>query len=191
VNDLLKRLHILVGLCNLTALVVFAVTGITETFPNLERTADARTVEYEAPGGLDDGQVASHVVSTLQIPLIVPLQPGAVHRNDANLVTFDFYSANGPGTVTVLEPEKKARIEVARISLGRFMTEVHGTRLSDAAILRVRLWALYISCSIVSLIFMAVTGPWLWLASRPELVWARVAFVSGIAVFAVLWFLTR
>jgi hypothetical protein len=187
-----KRLHILVGLFNLTALCVFAIAGITETFPNRERRADSRIVDYEAPRGLDDRQVADDFVSHQQIPLIGRLAGSAVHRNDENLVTFEFASTNGPGKVTILEPQRKARIEVTRLSFGRFMTEAHAaTLLGSAPVLTMRLWALYVDCSIFSLLFMALSGPWLWLTSRPELWWARIALAAGVGVFGLLWILTR
>jgi len=188
----LKRLHILVGLFNLTALCVFALTGITATFPSDERRADARTVDYEAPRGLDDRQVADDFVSNQQLPLIMPVQGGTVHRNAENLVTFEFYSTNGPGTVTIMEPQRKARIEQARLSFGRFMTEAHAaTSRESAPVLTMRLWAVYVDCSIFSLLFMATTGPWLWLASRSSLWWARALFAAGVGAFVVLWLFTR
>ena len=191
-NDVLKRLHILVGLFNLTAIVVFAATGIGETFPRREVTHETRLADYDAPNGLDDQRLADHVVSALQLPLMVPLPRGSVHRNADNDLEFDFYSTNGGGRVTVLESQRKARIELRRISLRRFITEAHATTLMGSGqVLTVRLWAFYIDCSIFSLLFMSVTGPWLWLVSRPNLWWARWAFRGGVILFAALWIVTR
>ncbi len=191
-NDVLKRLHILVGLFNLTAIVVFAATGIGETFPKREVTRETRLVDYEAPNGLDDQHLADHVVSTLQLPLMVPLPRGSVHRNAGNDLEFGFYSTNGNGKVTVLESQGKARIEMGRVPLRRFITEAHATTfMGSGPVLTVRLWALYVDCSIFSLVFMSVTGPWLWLVSRPNLWWARWAFRGGVVLFAVLWIVTR
>src|SRR5688572_19364863 len=58
VNDVLKRVHILVGLFNLTAIVVFAATGIAETFPQPPASRETRMVDYQVPRGLDDRRVA-------------------------------------------------------------------------------------------------------------------------------------
>ena len=188
----MKRLHILVGLFNLTALCVFAVAGITETFPRGERQAHTRTVDYEAPRGLDDRQVAEDFVSRHQVPLIGPLRGDAVHRDDEHMVTFEFFSANGPGKVTILEPQRKARIDLSRLSFGRFMTEAHAATLRGSApVITMRLWALYVDCSIFSLLFMALSGPWLWLTSRPELWWARITLAAGAGLFGLAWMLTR
>jgi hypothetical protein len=190
VIDVLKRLHILVGLFNLTALAVFALVGITETFPNRERHAESRLVDFEAPSGLDDQQVAERLVSALQLPLIGPVR--GVHRNDRHVVEFEFYTTNGPGKAAVLEADRKARIDGTRLSFGRFMVEAHAASLRDAApVLLMRLWAVYVDCSIFSLLFMATTGPWLWLASRPSLWWARALFAAGGGVFVVLWLFSR
>ena len=189
-TDVLKRLHILVGLFNLTAIAVFAVAGITETFPNGERRSESRLVDFVAPGGLDDQQVAERLISALQLPLIAPVQ--RVHRNDQQVVEFEFYTTNGPGKAVVLETDRKARIDATRLSFGRFMVEAHAASLRGSApVLLMRLWAVYVDCSIFSLLFMAITGPWLWLASRPDLWWARTLLVGGLGVFGVLWLFAR
>jgi len=190
VTDVLKRLHILVGLFNLTAIAVFALAGITETFPNHERRAESRLVDFEVPNGLNDQQVAERLVSTLQLPLIGPVQN--VHRNDQHMVQFGFYTTNGPGRAVVLEADRKARIDGTRLSFGRFMVEAHAASLQGSGpVLFMRLWAVYVDCSIFSLLFMAITGPWLWLVSRPNLWWARSLCVAGAGVFVVLWLFTR
>jgi hypothetical protein len=169
---------------------VFALVGITETFPNRQRQSETRLVDYQPPSGLDDGQMASHLVSTLRLPLIGP--PQGVHRNDAHAVEFEFYTTNGPGKATVLESDRKVRLERTRLSFGRFMVEAHAARLlGSAPVPTMRLWGLYVDCSIFSLLFMATTGPWLWLTSRRELWWARAAMAAGISVFVLLWALTR
>ena len=188
--DVLKRAHILVGLFNLTAIAVFALVGITETFPNHERIAGSRLVDFDTPNGLNDQQVAERLVSALQLPLIGQVRN--VHRNDQHMVEFGFYTTNGPGKATVLEADRKARIDATRLSFGRFMVEAHAASLHESGpVLLMQLWAVYVDCSIFSLLFMAMTGPWLWLASRPNLRWARALLAAGIGVFAVLWWFTR
>jgi hypothetical protein len=190
VIDLLKRLHILVGLFNLTAIVVFALVGITETFPNHERHPESRLVDFDAPNDLDDRQVADRLVSALQLPLIGQVRN--VHRNAQHMVEFGFFTANGPGRATILEADRKARIDGTRLSFGRFMVEAHAASLHESApVLLMQLWAVYVDCSIFSLLFMSITGPWLWLASRPNLRWARALAAAGVGAFVVLWFFTR
>ena len=56
---------------------------------------------------------------------------------------------------------------------------------------RVRLWAFYNEVAIWALITMALSGLYLWLASRPKYRWAWVSFLTGSGAFAVLYVLTR
>lgn len=192
VKALLNRLHILVGLFSLTSLIVFAATGIAVTIPVARGPAITRVVDYEAPGSLSDKDVADDVLRTLALPLASPIPAWAVHRNAQNVLVLNFYTPNGDHTVTLLEAERKARVEQARTSLGQFLDAMHGTTFHDSAPdLRIRLWALYVDCSMFSLLFMTITGPWLWLLSRPRLWWAHAAFAAGAGIFVVLWFVTR
>jgi hypothetical protein len=147
-------------------------------------------VVFEAPCGLNDQQVADRLVSALQLPLIGPVR--GVHRNEQHVVEFEFYTANGPGKAAVLEADRKARISATRLSFGRFMVEAHAASLQGSApVLLMRAWAIYVDCSIFSLLFMAITGPWLWLDSRSNLWWARTLLAAGVATFVVLWLFTR
>lgn len=187
----LKRLHAVVGLFALTSLIVFAATGLAVTIP-LGQIPTARVVDYEAPSGLSDKDVADDVLRMLKLPLVSPLPEWAVHRNAQNVLVLEFFSPNGTHKVTVLEAEKQVSIEHARSSLGEFMNAAHSTTFYGShADLRIRLWALYVDCSIFSLLFMLITGPWLWLASRPGLWWAQASFVAGAGLFVGLWYVTR
>ncbi len=192
-TTLLKRVHIWIGLFNLTVLIVFAVTGIAVTFPTAGHDApEARLLPYEAPGGFTDKQVADDLFEKLQLPLTGPVPSWAVSRNDQNVLVLDFHGPNGPHRVTVLEKEKRVRIEHAKNGIGEFMNGMHSKTLyGSQPDLRVRLWALYIDLSIFSLMFMAVTGTWLWLTSRPRLWWAQASFGVGAGLFVALWIATR
>lgn len=193
VQRALKRLHTLIGLFALTSIIVFAATGIAVTIPSGQASAPTtRVLDYEAPGGFSDKDVADDVLRILKFPLTSPLPEWAVHRNAQNVLVLDFFSPNGGHTVTVLEAEKKVRIEHARAPLGQFLNAMHSTTfLGSSFDMRLWLWGLYIDCSMFSLVFMSITGPWLWLVSRPRLWWAQASFVAGTAIFAGLWLVTR
>ena len=192
-RKLLERLHIWIGLFNLTVLFVFAATGIYVTLPRAEEPHPiARTLDYEAPAGFSDKEVADHLHATLALPLVGPVPEWAVHRNEENVLVLDFNGPNGAHRVTVLEDQKKVRVEHAKSSIGEFFNLMHGTTLYHSSPdLRVRLWAIYVDLSIFSLMFMAATGVWLWLASRPKLWWGRASFGAGTLLFVLLWFVTR
>jgi len=55
----------------------------------------------------------------------------------------------------------------------------------------VRLWAWYNRFAIWSLIAMAITGTYLWLASRPRYRVAQYSFAGGAGAFILLYALTR
>ena len=56
---------------------------------------------------------------------------------------------------------------------------------------RPQLWGIYNELATWALIFMAVAGVYLWLASRPKFVWGQLAFAGGILCFLALWLLSR
>jgi hypothetical protein len=58
-------------------------------------------------------------------------------------------------------------------------------------VLLMHLWTYYTEFSIYSLIAMALSGIYLWLASRPGYIWGQVAFVAGCGIFIVLYVLAR
>lgn len=192
-TELLRRLHIWVGLFNLTVLIVFAATGIAVTlYDRVPASTEVRVIDYEPRGHLTDKEVADELFRRLAIPLAAPIPEWALHRNDQNALVLAFYSPNGVHRVTVLEEQRQVRVEQARNSLGEFMNAMHSaTFFSAPADLRLTLWGVYIDLSIFSLLFMAVTGVWLWLASRPRLWWARASFATGAGLFIALWFVTR
>ncbi len=193
-TDVLKRIHIWVGLFNLSALVVFALTGLWATLPRLEMPAspEFETVAYDPPPTFDDLQIARDLFDRLALPLAGPIPDWAVHRNDQNVLVLHYWSVRGDYEVTVDETAKTVSVVRPRNSLGEFLDAVHGTTLyASAPDLRVRLWAAYIDLSIFSLLFMSATGVWLWLSSRPRLWWAWLSFTAGTGLFAVLWFSAR
>jgi hypothetical protein len=57
--------------------------------------------------------------------------------------------------------------------------------------LLIRMWAWYTEFAIWSLLFMPVTGVYLWLASRPRHRWAQFSFAAGSGLFLLLYAITR
>lgn len=189
----LRRIHIWVGLFNLTVLVVFAITGITATVGGRgPEPAVVRTVDYEPPASFTDKAVADDLFDRLALPAVGRVPAWAVHRNEQNVLVLDFYGPNGVHHVTVREQEKQVTVRFERNSLVGFLNGMHETTsLGSPPDVRVRLWAFYVDLSIFSLVFMSITGVWLWLSSRPRLWWAQAALAAGTGLFAVLWLVTR
>jgi uncharacterized iron-regulated membrane protein len=195
-TSLIKRLHMYTGLLNFSILLVFGVTGLLATMqPAPEKRVrpepQVRLVDFTAPPGLDDKEVAARVWESLT-PLARPAPPGAVRRDRDNNLTMTFYTPNGPQAVTVLEKENRLRIESRRNDLWHYLGVLHETTSSNRADdWRTRLWGYYNEFSIWSLIGMAASGVYLWLASRPGFRWAQYSFAAGVGIFVLLWALSR
>lgn len=195
-TEFLRRIHIWVGLFNLTVLIVFAAAGIHITLlpapAARARPAEAvREVAYTVPPGFTDKQVADDVHARLRLPLTARIPQWALERDARNHLVLTFFGPNGNHRVTVVEEDHRLQIAHARSSVGEFLSMMHGTTFVGVAPdLRLRLWALYVDLSIFSLLFMAGSGTFLWLASRPRLWWAWGSFGLGTGLFAFLWWAT-
>ena len=191
---ILKRLHIWVGLFNLTMLVVFALTGLWTVTPDLSMPdpTDTTTLSYTPPATFTDKQVADDLFERLHLPLAGRVPDWAVSRNAANVLVLTYNSVNGAYVVTLDEPGHRVLVAHRRNRLGAFLSQAHATTLfRSEPDIRVRLWAAYVDLSILSLLFMCVTGVWLWLTSRPRVWWAWLSFAGGAGLFATLWVVTR
>jgi len=192
----LKKLHTYVGLLNLSILVVFGIAGLAATFDSgPARTpfpAATRTVDFRAPENVSDYDAALAAFRFLQLPLAdAPPRPD-VRRDPRNNVAFNLYSANGVRTVTLLEKENRLRVEARRNNLGHFFDNLHSATMNyPHAAWSMRMWTWYTEFSIWSLVFMSVTGVYLWLASRPGYGWARISFAAGSGLFLLLYAITR
>jgi hypothetical protein len=91
----------------------------------------------------------------------------------------------------VLEKENRIRIETRRNGPAQFLNGLHTTTVNRHPDWRIRWWGYYTEFSIWSLIGMALSGVYLWLASRPRYAPARYAFALGCGAFLLLYGLTR
>jgi hypothetical protein len=192
----IKKIHMYVGLLNYVTLTVFGIAGLTATLEPGRRQppppVGTRFESFAVPPNASDKEVADAVFQTVHLPLSNPIPKGALRRNPENELVLNFYTLNGPFRVTVLEKENRLRIEPARNSFWRFLSAVHSvTQGNTSRHLIIRLWAWYNEFAIWSLLALAVSGVYLWLASRPNYRWAQLSFAAGAGVFVVLWALTR
>lgn len=196
-NQIVKKLHIYLGLLNFANLLVFGIAGLTATFQAApeSRQRPEPAVRYEAftpPATVADKEVAVLVYQKLNFPLAAPPQPWSFRRNHENNLTVDFYTANGLYRVVVLERENRVRIETTRNSLWQYLNNLHATTIRErTGDPRTRLWSYYIEFAIWSLIAMTLSGICLWLSSRPRHRLALACLVLGSGSFAFLYVLTR
>jgi len=194
---LLRRCHIWTGLFAFTGLLVFAAAGLHVSFrPAGARRATAppavSEIAFRADPALSDEQLADRVHAELRLPLSQPLPASAVRRDRDHRLRLDFRTPNGVHRVTVLEEEGKLRIEHRANGLGEFLDLMHMRtfgRTPPAPAFR--LWAAYVDLSIFALLFLALSGVWLWLESRPGARWAQGTLALGGALFAAVWWALR
>ncbi len=193
----IKKLHTYFGLLNFTNIMIFGIIGLWIAF----EAAPARRphvepqLRYEAfipASGASDKDVADTLHERLRIPLTGPAPKFALQRDAEHNLTFTLYSINGPSKVTVLEREGRVKIETRRNSFAQFLNGLHeSTYRHSRPALASRLWAVYNEFAIFTLLFLALTGPYLWLASRPRMRLAQYSLGAGCALFIVLYALTR
>ena len=103
----------------------------------------------------------------------------------------EFWSVNKVYKVLYAPKEDRLRIEITRSSLPFFIDDLHTVTSLHQRDWRMRAWAWYNHFAIWSLMAMAISGVYLWLASRPRHRIAQYSFAGGAAVFILLYALTR
>src|SRR5438045_2859610 len=104
-NGLIKKIHMYLGLLNLTILLVFGFVGVRATFskqggggPNPD--APARTESFTAPATVIDDKA---LLDLVRQRLNIPAAGSNSKRDPANNLLLTYYSPTGPWFVTVLE----------------------------------------------------------------------------------------
>jgi hypothetical protein len=193
---MLKRIHIYLGLLSFSHLIVYGVAGLTAGAQHsLERPKVVESTRYESftvPANLTDKQVAGLVYDRLQLPFTRPMPDWFLKHTAANDLQLDFLNINGIYRVTVLEKEQRVKIEEIRNSAWLFLEDIHaGTVHSADQMKLLRLWGFYNEFAMWSLLAMALSGVYLWLASRPGLRWAQLCLLSSAAASTAIYFLVR
>ena len=190
-TSLIKKIHMYLGLLNLTILLVFGFTGLRAAFnppsgPNPD--LPARTESFTPPAAVIDDKIMLEVVRQ---QLNIPAVGSNTKRDPDNNLLLTYYTPTGPWFVTLLEKENQLRIVRRPATLGGFIDNVHGTANRNPDDWRVRLWSYYNEFSVWCLSLMALSGIYLWLASRPGYVWAQVSFAVGSGLFLLLVYLSK
>jgi hypothetical protein len=193
-RELLLKLHMYAGLLTVSHLGVYAIAGLSETLKTNEQPASSTAIRYVpfAPdSSATDKDVADAVYRRLNIPLSTPLPEAALRRDASGNLLLDFYTPNGLDQVTVLEKERRLRIETTSTSWTSFLNNAHTAILIDSpGPPLVRAWAIWNEFAMWSLAGFSLTGLILWL-TRPELPWALASLAVGIGTFVLFYFLLR
>lgn len=181
------------GLLNLTVLAIFSIIGIARTFPSSNNVSSKseELIDFDVPVGLADRELADHIQSALALPFTQPAPPWLLGRDADNNVRFGLPTAAHVYRITVLEKQHRLRVEKEAYVLWQYLFHLHEMTPRGQPYLAMRMWAYYMEFSIWSLIWMAVSGVYLWLVSRRKLLWAQASFVTGIAVFVAFYLVVR
>jgi hypothetical protein len=115
-----------------------------------------------------------------------------VRRNDAGHLAFSVFTANGGRELTYLEEQQRVRVEFRDGGLAGFLSSMHaGHSRRGPPDLSARLWGYYNEFSTWAFLFMALSGIYMWIVTRPGLPWARILVGVTTALTLVLWVATR
>jgi uncharacterized iron-regulated membrane protein len=195
-RKLIEKIHMYAGLLTLTALLVWGVAGIYAVFRPAPgeyqppEISEVRELPYEAAGNLDDKELARAIYEFLDIPLAGGHYN--IHRDpEANLMFFVF-TVSGRREVTYLEERQVVRLDVRQNTLVEFLSNLHTSNSHRGPkVLAARMWGVYNEFSTWAFTFMTLSGVYLWLASRPGLLWAQLLAGTSAVIFVVLWMVTR
>lgn len=192
-----KKVHMYLGLLVYVQFTIYGIAGLNATFAEAPAQREpfpstASSVEFSPPAGASDKAVADEIHALLDPPLAGPVPDWALARTPGDDLRVNFYSVNGPTRVTVLADEERLEIEQVRNSFVRFLSNAHATTFREyTGDPRLFLWASLNELGIWSLLILALSGVYLWLASRPRLRLAVASFAGGLTAFIFLWIAIR
>ena len=192
---LIKKLHMYIGLLNFSNLIVFGIAGLAATFQGQSeggmRAEAPRYESFTPPSGSTDKQIAALVFERFRFPLADPVGDWAIRRDAAGNLPLEFWTVNGIYRVLYEPKQNRLRIQTSRNSLPSFLNGMHTVIERDQRDWRMRAWAWYNHVAMWSLLAMAISGTYLWLASRPGYRIAQYSFAGGAAIFILLYIVTR
>ena len=191
-----KKIHMYSGLLTFTAFVVWGVTGVHAVFlapPGEYKpppVSSVREIAYQAQGGVDDEELARAIFEAVDIPLAGGRYN--VHRDERLNLAFNVFTVNGGREVTFLEKEGTVRVAHRGNSFWDYLSSMHTAhsrrhRLTPAVIA----WGYFNEISTWAFLLMAMSGIYMWIATRPGLRWAQVLLAGITAVTAGLWIAIR
>ena len=191
----MKKLHMYAGLLSFTAFIVWGVAGVAATFlpapaERQPRKLETSYVAFEANGNANDQQLTDAMIMASGLPFI---QPGRKpQRKPQGLLQVRYFHPNGTRAIVYEEKEKRLRIEKRNSSLAGFMNTLHMQTLNHHNPgIEALLWGAYNQFSLWAVIFMTLSGIYLWIATRPGLAWAQWTFAASSAAVIGMYFVLR
>lgn len=190
----LQRYHVYAGLLSSVGILVYGLTAVYATFEPgpggfvAERSKERRALNVRVEGDADAKAVAKAVARELSFPL--SQGPWEI-TEEAGVVSMVFASPNAQRAVRYDRARRQAVIETAPVTFASFAIKMHQARIRPGLPTRVLLWAAFNMVSAAALLFMVVTGLYLFATAkrRPWYAWAAVAI--GVVTLAPLPMLLR
>lgn len=187
----IKKLHIYSGLLSYVGFTVWGIVGIWASFvpapaERPRREAEVRTIAFQVDGSATDQEVIDDMILASGLPFI---QPGRKpQRDEEGRLQVRYFTPNGDRRILLLERENLLRIERTPRALGGFLNLMHmQTSRTHNPGWEVHLWGAYNQFSLWAVIFMTVSGLYMWLATRPRMAWALWTLGLGAALTVALY----
>ena len=194
--DWTKKIHMYSGLLTFMAFVIWGVTGVRAVFlPKPGEftpppVSSVREIAFEAQGSLDDRELAAAIFEQIAIPIAGGRYN--IHRDDDLNLAFNVFTINGGREVTFLEEQGLVRVEHRRNSLLSYLSSMHTAHSGRHKMtLASTAWGYYNEMSVWAFLFMTVSGVYMWLATRPKMLWAQLCFGGMAVAVAALWIAIR
>ena len=190
----IKKLHIYSGLLSFSGFTVWGIVGIWASFmpapaDRTGREPEIRTVEFRVDGSATDQEISDAMIGASGLPFI---QPGRKPtRDDEGRLQVRYLTPNGTRRILLLEKEHRIRIERTHSPLGGFLNLMHMQTIQfHNPGWEVQLWGAYNQFSLWAVIFMTVSGLYMWLVTRPRMHWALwtigLSAVATVALYVAL-----
>lgn len=193
--QLLRRVHILVGLHASVALVLMGIAGLVASSRHGERPAPAapETLPLAVGDGTGMRDLLHAAVREARVPL-APVPPAWALKRDADgrLVT-SLYSPNASAELRIDSTRRVVEVTRQRTTLGEFLVRLHAYTLvwPPNGSLVISVWSLYMELSIAGLVFLALSSVILWWRQPRKSRLSKAALVAGLLASVVVVLMGR
>jgi len=184
------------GLLSYTACVVWGITGIHAVFlPSPDQgkqpqPANIREFAWKAPANLDDKALSKEAAAASGLKTIGA--PVLQRRDAEQNLRFALFSPSGRRDLTYFESTGILRVETRQNDIWGFLSASHaGSSRRGPPEISARIWGYYNEFAVWAFLLMTFSGIYLWLATRPKMVWTWATFGLAATIFAALWWGTR
>lgn len=196
-RPLTKKIHTYAGLLSFTLMLVYGIAGLTATIRKGSESSKPgfgppRFESLVLPPGADKQQISALVYDHLKPALVERLPADMVETDGDGNLRLDLWSINRVERVTVLAREGRLKIQEKPSDLPDFLNALHATLTGyPTSFPLIRVWGVYNHFGLICLLFLALSGAYLWLSSRPRYAPARILMADGCLVFALIYMLLR